>query len=70
MNPKAGAGEDCTGDCMPTCEPFVIAPPLPPPKLVPLNIDTKSSNGLLDVPARRFAAAGVDVKVVAARPEG
>ena len=35
------------------------------------NIETKSSRGLLEVPARRFAAAGVCEKTsVAARPEG
>lgn len=35
------------------------------------NIDTRSSSGLLDVPERRFAAAGVDASTaVAAIPEG
>ena len=35
------------------------------------KMETRSSSGLLDVPARRFAAAGVCEKmVVAARPEG
>jgi len=42
-----------------------IEPP-PPPK-----IETRSSKGLLDVPARRFAAAGVcDNTCVAAKPDG
>lgn len=45
-----------------------ISPPPPPP---PPKIDTKSSSGLLDVPARRLAAAGVlDSTSVAARPDG
>ena len=35
------------------------------------KMETRSSSGLLDVPASRFAAAGVCEKmVVAARPEG
>jgi hypothetical protein len=35
------------------------------------NIDTRSSSGLVDVPARRLAAAGVrESASVAARPEG
>lgn len=35
------------------------------------KIDTRSSRGLLDVPASNFAAAGVDAKtVVAASPDG
>jgi hypothetical protein len=37
----------------------------------PPNIDTRSSSGLVDVPARRLAAAGVRERAsVAARPEG
>ena len=40
-------------------------------RFAPPKIDTRSSSGLLDVPARRLAAAGVCAKtVVAARPEG
>ena len=62
-----GGGED-----MPTNgDPFdPLAIPPPPPSPAPPNIDTRSSSGLLEVPASRFAAAGVEVRVVAARPEG
>ena len=42
---------------------------LPPTPILP-KIDTRSSNGLVEVPASKFAAAGVDVRVVAARPDG
>ena len=63
-NPKpprpgiADAGPKGTAD--------VGASPPPEPK-----IDTRSSRGLLDVPARRLAAAGVcDSTSVAARPLG
>ena len=42
-----------------------------PSKLALPNIETRSSSGLLDVPASKFAAAGVDANtVVAARPDG
>ena len=34
------------------------------------NIDTRSSKGFVEVPASKFAAAGVDVSVVAASPDG
>lgn len=45
-------------------------PPPPPVPFVP-KMDTRSSNGLLDVPERRLAAAGVCERTsVAARPEG
>lgn len=41
------------------------------PRFAPPKMDTRSSSGLLDVPASRFAAAGVDAStVVAARPDG
>jgi hypothetical protein len=47
---------------------------VPPPVLSPTpppNIDTKSSKGLVDVPANKFTAAGVWAKTcVAAKPEG
>lgn len=48
------------------------APPLPTPlALIPPKIDTKSSNGFVDVPDRKFAAAGDEGRIcVAARPEG
>ena len=39
-------------------------------RFAPPKIDTRSSSGLLDVPASRFAAAGVSVSVVAAKPDG
>ena len=59
---------------IPNAFPFVagFANPLPPPppSPVPPNIDTRSSSGLVDVPASRFAAAGVSVSVVAAKPDG
>jgi len=42
-----------------------------PPSDGPPKMDTKSSRGLLDVPASRFAAAGVFARTsVAAKPDG
>ena len=41
------------------------------PRFALPKMETRSSSGLLDVPASRFAAAGVDARtVVAARPDG
>ena len=37
--------------------------PPPPPRFALPKMETRSSSGLLDVPARRLAAAGVDVTV-------
>lgn len=61
-----------TADITPPNEvPFIAGPsPLPLPKPVPPNIDTRSSKGFVEVPASRLAAAGVAGSVVAARPEG
>jgi len=51
--------------------PLSTPPPLIPEPPIPPNIDTRSSSGLLDVPARRLAAAGVEDKTsVAPSSEG
>lgn len=71
---SVGAGADDIADPKPP--PPNDKPPrefcaVPPAGAPPPKIETRSSNGLLDVPERRLAAAGVDDKTsVAARPEG
>ena len=68
------AGDAATGDAPkpnpPSGFPFAGAAGVAVRLVLP-KMETRSSSGLLDVPASRFAAAGVEARtVVAASPDG
>lgn len=66
---EGGACAALPNDRPPSSSPPIPMPPPPPPTFP--NIETRSSNGLLEVPESKLAAAGVVERTcVAASPDG